>query len=61
MEPRIYFFQKQVKDQQTVTHVAALDGEAEIRELARMLGGEEEFQLHHAVELKRTANLYKQS
>ena len=61
MTDRHFQIQKQVKDQQTVTHVAALDGEAEIRELARMLGGEEEFQLHHAVELKRTANLYKQS
>ncbi len=61
MTDRHFQIQKQVEAQQTVTHVAALDEEAEIRELARMLGGEEEFQLHHAAELKRTANLYKQS
>ena len=61
MTDRHFQIQKQVEAQQTVTHVAALDEEAEIRELARMLGGEEEFQLHHAAELKRTANIYKQS
>jgi DNA repair ATPase RecN len=36
-----------------------LDEAESIAELARMLGGEEEFQLRHAEELKRNAAAHK--
>ena len=39
--------------------MTALEATEEIAELARMLGGEEEFQLRHAEELKRTASQHK--
>ncbi len=46
---------KTVDGEQTTTSVAVLDETEQIAELARMLGGEEEFQLRHARELKRLA------
>ena len=44
--------QKHTTEDSTVTSVQALDAEASIHELARMLGGEEDYQLQHARELK---------
>ena len=44
--------QKHTTEDSTITSVQALDGEASIYELARMLGGEEDYQLQHARELK---------
>ncbi len=44
--------QKHTTEDSTVTSVQALDTEASIHELARMLGGEEDYQLQHARELK---------
>lgn len=51
--------QKQIANDQTITSVTVLNEEEEIAELARMLGGEEAFQLRHAEELKRTAAQHK--
>ncbi len=51
--------QKMISDDQTLTSVTALTEAESIAELARMLGGEEEFQLRHAEELKRTAAQHK--
>ena len=51
--------QKQISDEETITSVTVLTAEEEITELARMLGGEEEFQLRHAEELKRNAAVHK--
>ena len=51
-----FLIQKQVENEQTKTNILPLDGEAEIKELARMLGGEEDFQLQHARELKKKAH-----
>ena len=51
--------QKHISDEETVTSVMVLTAEEEVVELARMLGGEEEFQLRHAEELKRTAMQHK--
>lgn len=44
--------QKQITADETITTVEVLDTEASIHELARMLGGEEDYQLQHARELK---------
>lgn len=44
--------QKHTAEDSTITSVQALDAEASIYELARMLGGEEDYQLQHARELK---------
>ena len=44
--------QKHTTEDSTITSVQALDDEASIYELARMLGGEEDYQLQHARELK---------
>lgn len=55
MADRHFQIQKQIRDEETVTHVTLLTSEEEIAELARMLGGEEVFQRHHAEELKRMA------
>ena len=44
--------QKHTTEDSTITSVQALDAEASIYELARMLGGEEDYQLQHARELK---------
>ena len=51
--------QKQISDEETITSVTVLTAEEEVTELARMLGGEEEFQLRHAEELKRNAAVHK--
>lgn len=51
--------QKKIADEQTLTSVIPLDETASVAELARMLGGEEDFQLQHARELKRTAGQHK--
>lgn len=56
---RHFQIQKTIDDDQTITSVTVLNAEEEIAELARMLGGEEEFQLRHAEELKRTAAQHK--
>lgn len=45
--------EKVVSEGQTKTRIMLLNTEEEIIELARMLGGEEEFQLQHARELKK--------
>lgn len=58
---RHFQIQKKITADQTLTSVIALEAEAEIVELARMLGGEEGFQLQHAKELKRTALQHKQT
>ena len=44
--------QKHTTADETITTVRALDTESAIYELARMLGGEEDYQLQHARELK---------
>ena len=44
--------QKHTTAEETITTVQALDTESAIYELARMLGGEEDYQLQHARELK---------
>ena len=44
--------QKHTTEDSTITSIQALDDEASIYELARMLGGEEDYQLQHARELK---------
>jgi DNA repair protein RecN (Recombination protein N) len=44
--------QKHTTEDSNITSVQALDAEASIYELARMLGGEEDYQLQHARELK---------
>ena len=44
--------QKNTTENETITTVQALDTESAIYELARMLGGEEDYQLQHARELK---------
>jgi len=44
--------QKHTTADETITTVQALDTESAIYELARMLGGEEDYQLQHARELK---------
>ena len=44
--------QKHTTADETITTVHALDTESSIHELARMLGGEEDYQLQHARELK---------
>ena len=51
--------QKTIENDQTITSVRVLDEAESIAELARMLGGEEEFQLRHAEELKRNAAAHK--
>ncbi len=51
--------QKHIDEEQTITRVTALTEEESIAELARMLGGEEEFQLRHAEELKRSSIQHK--
>lgn len=51
--------QKTIDNDQTITSVRVLDDAESIAELARMLGGEEEFQLRHAEELKRNAAVHK--
>ncbi len=51
--------QKKIADEQTLTSIIPLDETASVAELARMLGGEEDFQLQHARELKRTAGQHK--
>lgn len=51
--------QKKIADEQTLTSIIPLDEAASVAELARMLGGEEDFQLQHARELKRTAGQHK--
>ena len=51
--------QKTIDNDQTITSVRVLDEAESIAELARMLGGEEEFQLRHAEELKRNAAAHK--
>lgn len=57
---RHFQIQKTIAGEQTVTSVTALDEGESIAELARMLGGEEAFQLRHAEELKRAAFKHKQ-
>ncbi len=47
-----YQIQKHTTEDATTTSVQLLDEADSIRELARMLGGEEDFQLQHARELK---------
>ena len=44
--------QKHTTEEATITSVQLLDETASIHELARMLGGEEDYQLQHAKELK---------
>lgn len=44
--------QKHTTEDETITTVQILESEASIHELARMLGGEEAYQLQHARELK---------
>ncbi len=56
---RHFQIRKTIDGEQTITSVTALEATEEIAELARMLGGEEEFQLRHAEELKRTASQHK--
>lgn len=56
---RHFQIQKTIAAEQTITNVVILEQSEEIAELARMLGGEEEFQLRHAAELKRTAFQHK--
>lgn len=56
---RHFQIQKKMTADQTLTSVIALQPEEEIVELARMLGGEEGYQLQHAKELKRTAVQHK--
>ena len=56
---RHFQIRKTIVGEQTITSVTALEATEEIAELARMLGGEEEFQLRHAEELKRTASQHK--
>lgn len=51
--------QKKIADEQTLTSIIPLDEATSVAELARMLGGEEDFQLQHARELKRTAGQHK--
>ena len=53
--------QKQITHGETITSVTALTANEEIAELARMLGGEEAFQLRHAEALKRTAKQHKET
>lgn len=52
---RHFRIQKEIHDDSTATRIIPLGGEDEIRELARMLGGEEEFRLEHARTLKERA------
>ncbi len=56
---RHFRIQKTITGEETITSVVALEPEEQVVELARMLGGEEEFQLRHAAELKRTAAQHK--
>ena len=44
--------QKHTTENETITNVQMLDTEGAVYELARMLGGEEDYQLQHAKELK---------
>lgn len=57
---RHFQIRKTIAGEQTVTSVTALDEGDSIAELARMLGGEETFQLRHAEALKRAALKHKQ-
>ena len=43
---------KNIINEATITEVHLLTQEEEIKELARMLGGEEDYQLEHAQKLK---------
>ena len=56
---RHFRIHKQIVGGETVTGITVLQEADQIVELARMLGGEEEFQLRHAEELKRTAAQHK--
>lgn len=56
---RHFRIQKTITGEETITSVVALEPEEQVVELARMLGGEEEFQLRHAAELKRTVAQHK--
>ena len=56
---RHFRIQKTITGEETMTSVVALEPEEQVVELARMLGGEEAFQLRHAAELKRTAAQHK--
>ncbi|MGM9525860.1 MAG: DNA repair protein RecN [Peptococcaceae bacterium] len=56
---RHFRIQKTITGEETITSVVALEPKEQVVELARMLGGEEEFQLRHAAELKRTAAQHK--
>ncbi len=56
---RHFQIQKQIADEQTLTNVLVLKEEEAIAELARMLGGEEAFQLQHARALRKTAGQHK--
>lgn len=56
---RHFRIQKTITGEETITSVVALEPEEQVVELARMLGGEEAFQLRHAAELKRTAAQHK--
>ena len=56
---RHFQIQKQIADEQTLTNVLVLEEEEAIAELARMLGGEEAFQLQHARALRKTAGQHK--
>ena len=58
---RHFQIRKTVTETETHTSVIPLEGEQEITELARMLGGEEEFQLQHARELKKAAKMHKEN
>ncbi len=56
---RHFQIQKQITNEQTLTNVLVLEEEEAIAELARMLGGEEAFQLQHARALRKTAGQHK--
>ena len=58
---RHFQIQKTVSETETHTSVVPLEAEEEITELARMLGGEEDFQLQHARELKKSAQKHKET
>lgn len=60
---REFYIEKQEKDGRTFTVIHTLDGEARIKELARLIGGdtESELALRHAEELLASASLYKKS
>lgn len=50
-----FLIKKLVEHEQTKTRIISLDIEGQIHELARMLGGEEDYQLQHARQLKKLA------